>query len=463
MKLNKKTAFLVITAMIATCGTIGRANATETDMVHFTGKLHVGRIKAAQNSTLRLSSMKLRGSTLGSSLRLNTRAKIGGPVTLNKGARLQVAAMSMDNGRIGGSANLQMNVQMQQGVTAGQNSDIGIGGVQISADENYVPGQFVQSSSFTGMTGSGNGIPGHVSNGLLLPDSRQRLLVPAMQHQHAGQLVFEKGKTVAPVDRYLVFAEMSKVVYGKAEGNILPGWDKIWDTNYALTEADRKMKKNSGRAVAYRNAETHEIVIVFEGTQSPAKAVKSLKNTKNLADDILEDTTQMIIPTFQYEAAEKIVDNLWKKYGKNNKIVVTGHSLGGGLAQWSGANLAIKHPGAKVEGVVFNSADLGVKADNYLLANQDHLSNMTMTHIRVNGDSVSGTSGRYDMGNVFPKYTEYELPTNTSGFLHGIGSDHGIDVVVEKMKEHHDNFATYRHEDQLKRKIADSWLAIKNR
>jgi len=131
---------LFITTLLAFYFVVSRqADAQEMGAIHFSGKLHAGRIQAAKDSTVRLSSMKLRSSSPGSTLHMTTRASLNGPLTLKKGATLQVASLDMNNARIGGPADLQMNVQVQQKITGDQDSEIGIGGMQITADDNYTP------------------------------------------------------------------------------------------------------------------------------------------------------------------------------------------------------------------------------------------------------------------------------------------------------------------------------------
>ncbi len=138
--MKKTTAIVAMAALISACITAQQAGAREANnAIHFSGKLHVGRIEAAKVSTVRLTSMKLRGSNLGSTLHMNTRARIGGPITLKNSVQLQVASLNMNNVRIGGPANLQINVQVRNGITGDQGSEIGIGGVQITADDKYNP------------------------------------------------------------------------------------------------------------------------------------------------------------------------------------------------------------------------------------------------------------------------------------------------------------------------------------
>jgi len=145
--MKTKTATTVLAAMISACIIFQQTDAQAADGLHFSGKLHAGEIKAARGSAMRLASMKLRSSSPCSTLRMTTRAQLNGPLTLKKGATLQVASLDMNNARIGGTANLQMDVQVQREITGDQDSEIGIGGMQITADENYNPQNFSASGA----------------------------------------------------------------------------------------------------------------------------------------------------------------------------------------------------------------------------------------------------------------------------------------------------------------------------
>jgi len=147
--MKTKTAVTVLAVMISTCIAFQQTDARAANGLHFSSKLHVGEIKAARGSTMRLASMKLRSSSPGSTLRMSTRARLNGTLTMKKGATLQVASLDMNNARIGGPADLQMNVQVQREIIGDQDSEISIGGMQITADENYNPQNFSASGAAT--------------------------------------------------------------------------------------------------------------------------------------------------------------------------------------------------------------------------------------------------------------------------------------------------------------------------
>ncbi len=120
-----------------------------------------------------------------------------------------------------------------------------------------------------------------------------------------------------------------------------------------------------------------KIVIGFAGTQ--------------IADKIATlgaDIQQILAPNLMYLRAAGIVKMICGKYARNYSIVVTGHSLGGGLAQ--AAVLANCGEYSNLTGAAFNSAGLSLATINAaggtaaLAAASDRL-----THYRAEKDPVS--------------------------------------------------------------------------
>jgi len=141
-------------------------------------------------------------------------------------------------------------------------------------------------------------------------------------------------------------------------------------------------------AQVYKNSKTGEIVLAFEGTTSKA--------------DWANNVTQVLVggtarPS-QYMLAEMVTREAIKLYG--NGITLTGHSLGGGLAQYA----ATCHP---VRAVTFNAA--GLRALNSGAAYGDRVIN-----INTKFDPVS------EIGNQIG--TEYVLNDTKGWYTHGIGT-----------------------------------------
>jgi surface antigen len=137
-----KTAPIIISVIIAgaamTATMAMGQPGTNANTITFGSRLHVdGQVQVAKNSKLRLGSMKLRGSNMDSNLAVQSNVRLGGPVTLRKNAHVGIGQFAMNNARIGGPATVSSSVQVRKSVIAEQESDIGIGGVDISADAGY--------------------------------------------------------------------------------------------------------------------------------------------------------------------------------------------------------------------------------------------------------------------------------------------------------------------------------------
>ncbi len=140
-----KTATIIISAIFAgaamTATTAMGQPGTNVNTITFGSRLHVaGQVQVANNSQLRLGSMKLRGSSIGSTLAVQSNVRLGGSVTLRKNAHVGIGRFAMNNAGIGGPATISSTVQVRKSITADQDSDISIGGVQITADDNDAPG-----------------------------------------------------------------------------------------------------------------------------------------------------------------------------------------------------------------------------------------------------------------------------------------------------------------------------------
>ena len=129
----------VIAATVISITTSQYAIASNVNgRLHVSTKLHVGAIQAAEKSSLRLGAVKLNNSSIGSNLNINSIAVVGGNLKLDKGAQVRIASLDLLNAEIDGGATLQMSVSVGKGITAGRNSDIGLGGVQVSGKSNNI-------------------------------------------------------------------------------------------------------------------------------------------------------------------------------------------------------------------------------------------------------------------------------------------------------------------------------------
>jgi len=121
----------------------------------------------------------------------------------------------------------------------------------------------------------------------------------------------------------------------------------------------------------------NKIVIGFAGTQIVDKIA-------TLGADI----QQILAPNLMYLRAVGIVDMICKKYSGNYNIVITGHSLGGGLTQ--AAVLANCQRYENLTGAAFNSAGLSSGTINQAGGiNALKKASERLTHYRAQKDPVS--------------------------------------------------------------------------
>ena len=302
---------VVATQQVTASGINGRANISSA--------IKVGQIKAAKNSVAQLGSVKLKGSNLASTFNLKNQVVIGGPTNLKRGAHVRMASLNLDNARIGGTTNLQMNVNINKGVYAGQDSNIGLGGIEITADDNYDP---TVRDSWT-YSGDGNSI----------------------YHPLPFRPIDGKGlSTVSNISKTIQYAELSKCSYKDKMCNVSSDWTALSPGALRKLGLDPSLFvdiKSGFHAKLFYSKYTGEYVLGFEGTNE-------------ILRDSLDGNRQFLpldIPK-QYKLAANlaIALNNNEKTGRG-KLSFTGHSLGGGLA-----SLASIITGRKA--VTFNSAGL---------------------------------------------------------------------------------------------------------
>lgn len=123
----------------------------------------------------------------------------------------------------------------------------------------------------------------------------------------------------------------------------------------------------AARAVVYRTPET------WPGGQ---KTVLSFRGTADLEDGIVDHDQAMGLPTDQYKSAMQVGDAMSNGFGTS--VVVTGHSLGGGMAQAAGA-------AGGLQGTMFNSAGLNPETTGGLMTQANQFS-----QYRTAGDPLTG-------------------------------------------------------------------------
>lgn len=164
------------------------------------------------------------------------------------------------------------------------------------------------------------------------------------------------------------YAELSNMIYRDAASDNSGEWQR---------SGNAFVDKRSGLKVAtYRN-DDGKIAVVFQGSQPGQDfltyAAKQIvwpdtrgpqpKQREATKDWLLNNLPQHLVgaETRQYELAKEYVQKLINSGTNPRDIVVTGHSLGGGLAQYA-ASMATLPDGktpARVDAYTFNAAGLG--------------------------------------------------------------------------------------------------------
>ena len=214
---------------------------------------------------------------------------------------------------------------------------------------------------------------------------RMRALEP---HLWNGNLDLQDASGAA-----LAFAYLADAAYSASTSSVKTpdgrvwtyegGWQDILKQEYAgrlppkiLSDYIEKLGKSGFYAALYSS--DGQYVLTFRGTEG-------WKNIPDVATDVLQ---VFWLPTTQYDVAADIT-----KYiaALHPNLILTGHSLGGGMAQYSAAQNS-----SNTKAVVFNAAGLQI---NNMVGNGDKVVNFS-----IDNDPVSAFGGQW--GN------RYTLPSN---------------------------------------------------
>ncbi len=173
-----------------------------------------------------------------------------------------------------------------------------------------------------------------------------------------GMLDSDERRAVDLLARSLPYARLADAVYDF--DNVVDGWDLI----------DDKSRGSGMQAALYRDQNSDALVLAFRGTES-CDFPCSLKETKELALDVFADS----LLTFgqdgsQFDDAMEYAEDV-VNFFPDRKIYVTGHSLGGGLAQAIGAAFGL-------ETFAFNSAPV---PDDFMKSSRVQLSDEELQEI----------------------------------------------------------------------------------
>lgn len=162
--------------------------------------------------------------------------------------------------------------------------------------------------------------------------------VPRVTWKPYGMLATDERRAVDALGRSIPFARLADAVYD-FDNTIVDEWILI----------DTKDKGSGMQAAVYSNEQTGELVLAFRGTETcnfPCSFSESAEFFRDVsADGML--TFGLVHGQFKdaVQYAQEVIDSI----AQGRKIIVTGHSLGGGLAQGVGAAFGL-------ETYAFNSA-----------------------------------------------------------------------------------------------------------
>ncbi len=202
-------------------------------------------------------------------------------------------------------------------------------------------------------------------------------------------------------DKFLPFAELSQEVY---EDNPRPsGWKVIQTTSV--------VNKSGLFGVAFRNRKTGEVAFAFRGSTLDEISPESRKDLKADFSVGALRTTDKPHVTAQYSEGLDFVKKTIRTFGlSKNQVTVTGHSLGGGIAEFTAAKLGLK-------AYTFNS--IGVDSE-YVQAHKHELNGSKIVNLKTKGEKASGLPGGAHLGRSV-----------TVNF----GKGHKIGPLVKNLKE----------------------------
>jgi len=143
-------------------------------------------------------------------------------------------------------------------------------------------------------------------------------------------------------DNYL-YAYLSKRIYDETEAMIdipVDGW---------ILKALENKKINGFMAGLYKQEGKDNYIIAYGGTTSTTSNI-TLGKTYDTVIDLVTDVTLFANTLYKPDQAKDALSFV-ERFNSNNLIAITGHSLGGGLAQYAGLYTGIKT-------VTFNTAPL---------------------------------------------------------------------------------------------------------
>lgn len=260
-----------------------------------------------------------------------------------------------------------------------------------------------------------------IANQLLVLNSEKSVLETQISNVDLNISNIENNMSVKEIE----FAQLSAAVYGDLE--VPSGWEPVQGFDKrnieiniieigkdapltgvgSTSENGKKITTQTDttdfHATLYRNGKDGNLVIAFQGTAG--------------SGDLKDDTAHFIMTPDQYKEAKKFFDEVKAKF-PNDKLTLTGHSLGGGLAQYVAAL-------NDVPATTFNPAKLQITTMTDVLLNSPGKFNK-ITNITFGSDFVS-------KGGLFPLLGH----TKNFGATNGVLYDHSITNFIPDYKSKH--------------------------
>jgi len=162
--------------------------------------------------------------------------------------------------------------------------------------------------------------------------------VPRVTWKPYGMLATDERRAVDVLGRSMPFARLADAVYD-FDNTIVDQWILI----------DTKDKSSGMQAAVYSNEQTGELVLAFRGTETCDFPCSLRESAEFLRDAAADGMLSFGLVHGQFKDAVRYTQDVIDNLAQGRKIIVTGHSLGGGLAQAVGAAFGL-------ETYAFNSA-----------------------------------------------------------------------------------------------------------
>lgn len=153
---------------------------------------------------------------------------------------------------------------------------------------------------------------------------------PNVDWKPYGMLLPHERRAVDLLGKSIPYAKLADAIYD-FDNTVIDNWDLI-----------ETIDRSSGmQAGVFRNRDNGDLVIAYRGTEA-CNSFCSLKELAEAALDVAADVQLALgFVDDQFKHAYNFAQAMVAKY-PGHKITVTGHSLGGGLAQAAGAALGLE-------------------------------------------------------------------------------------------------------------------------